>query len=1804
MIRTKFKPKQKGRSPQYAFQNDDRIYFLGDRQIEVVRGGVVYCRGACDWEPEPKPLKKKAGDAPAVAAPEQGGDRDSSKIPPGAKWITVNPHDIPGQGIPLLIMPQEDGSASVIGGAGGSLNLLKLRDVGDEASWKEKAKKRKEKKKAEDAAKSDEEKDEEKQTKRKVEEAKQESRRGNALETLRTLQQYGIEHGLSDEAIAALQMPPEPDADRAEIRAWQDTVKEATQTVRAIHQAYESKLVNDHTARAAAQLGDFDNLLAQDSPHQAIAPSGDELSSMVELGGGQWLVKDADGNTETFDDWRLAANQHLVNVEAAESESGDRTQPEQFYAPSEWIAKPRDEQLPEGFEFKTEAALAIAQLSAQRKEADKAAGEIAKGKSPLEAIEGIAARVQAITQADVVAKLEANAKTLEDAWTNSDFLAMVEEGGDPRKIRRHVQIGGYGKLAEIASEVLKQNPLSRDLIDALGHNESAKLLSYLMRQTMTDHEFNQVAGAIAGFHADTSANIAAATQKQVEPMADRLKDLHEEMLSLDELAGGKLSPQQQIQMDTLAHDARTLHEAIQQKLGTTLGGLQASAAMSAAMGSGVRSLKFTGEAAEKLLDKLMPTDDDGNPVTGIFDAYGMTEDDFKTYDTPNGQGVQILESGLKKLAVGYNPEDTELYEKSIAIKRGDYDEENFVPTGFSHYAAASFSDGVSEAAKFDTTFDILGRLAAGEGASEATLSLFGDPEPAAPESISDQEVEDGLRSYIGARVANGENPLDVMSDVRSPEFYMKQNLEPYGEGALRVQGLASDLVKRVAGGDGDRISDRQIIDSFQELGDAEASKQRRARSTDDLEALHSQSIDHETAVEAGHRTLASMPLARTAFKGWGDLSGKERRMLREYGITEVLGQELQKRDKKPTREEKAQDLAEDQYDIFGNKISASEVVGDDDEEELSQWQQFSKLMGGDEKAYASVRDHLRGKFLNKFANAYGAISGKPPLIGGERISHVDKLLLAKMPEEQRNEMLEFMRQRDSSDRAKVRSRTGGKFSAEVDPEWMAKYEEVKGNNRQISLLTADTGRSGSSVDFNRTTLGKHAETMLHDSMQQVIGNFDQINDPVKMIPEVNWSKGTAHVTKQRVLKMLETNKKIGLHAGAGCVHGSTHLRCHITDLEMSFSQWHEIGKKPFVKAYDETSKCFVITEASAVFTKGKAQMYRVVLAHGAHVICTLEHQFLTPEGWQPLSHLYANQKAAIAYCDTYMRFDEIARIGVVDEAPSLVYDITVPQFHNYVAQGIIHHNSGKTATMLGSFTHLHAQGKIKKMIVAVPSSIVGQFVGEAATFLEPGKYNYNANLGWSREQRLKAYSDPNNHIHITTRESLTNDMMHLVEKHKGIDSEKFRALPEPDQKGLIMSACKAEGIEPENLLLALDEAHDATPRGNLEKSKRSLVFSHLGGHSAYYLQSTADATKNDASEMYHFLNSVAPEKFNDQQKFMAEYGANTDTSRRSLQRAIAPYSFAFSTKPQDKKTGRTLKMNEYQPKVKVNDHIAKERQSILDHVQTLSDWQSQKRDDLKAEHGPGYQPSPEDFADGFDDPAVRAAVDRLGSDDTWHALSDGDKRAAIGGQIMAIGGLKRVALDRLYHQSDYENNPKMQWTVDHAVKSWKEKGEAGVIFSASSRAGQQLVDALKKKGLRVGYIHGGLSAEQKDGERLGFQPGPGQEAKYDVLVATDAARTGVTLTRGKYLVQYDVPQTEMGYSQRSARIHRLGQDQDTAIYTPQLDTPEERIAWARMQRKGKAAHPFKSNKAELIDDTGLARRIRDAKNGDRASTAA
>lgn len=174
--------------------------------------------------------------------------------------------------------------------------------------------------------------------------------------------------------------------------------------------------------------------------------------------------------------------------------------------------------------------------------------------------------------------------------------------------------------------------------------------------------------------------------------------------------------------------------------------------------------------------------------------------------------------------------------------------------------------------------------------------------------------------------------------------------------------------------------------------------------------------------------------------------------------------------------------------------------------------------------------------------------------------------------------------------------------------------------------------------------------------------------------------------------------------------------------------------------------------------------------------------------------------------------------------------------------------SGKTVIMLGGFTHLHAQGKAKRGIFAVPSIVQNQFNGEALRYLEPGKFKWHIEPGASREERLAAYRDPETHFSVVTHQSFRDDMVHLGAKQAGINeedmAEKVNEMTSADRKTWMRGVMDGAGMDHD--FLAVDEGHDLLNRAGKENSLMANVIDAVAHNMGNYVNASADPIKNDS----------------------------------------------------------------------------------------------------------------------------------------------------------------------------------------------------------------------------------------------------------------------------------------------------------------------------------------------------------------------
>jgi len=232
----------------------------------------------------------------------------------------------------------------------------------------------------------------------------------------------------------------------------------------------------------------------------------------------------------------------------------------------------------------------------------------------------------------------------------------------------------------------------------------------------------------------------------------------------------------------------------------------------------------------------------------------------------------------------------------------------------------------------------------------------------------------------------------------------------------------------------------------------------------------------------------------------------------------------------------------------------------------------------------------------------------------------------------------------------------------------------------------------------------------------------------------------------------------GFMLADSCVAGETKIYNPLTGEHVPIAQLAEIGEPTTVLSL--TKDGFLPCRTGVPFKKGVMDLYRVTLENGKSVTVTESHLFLTPDGWRRIcdglseSHFLASVEALPEndpehvpsihgedapnglrkaedclddyYTDSYRdgeRFLPAANNGpesipLPAGVPSLFYsrwnrirtiefvrrdayyDLCVPDTGNYVAEGIIHHNTGfgKTREML-AVAHQYAQKTGKKVLI-------------------------------------------------------------------------------------------------------------------------------------------------------------------------------------------------------------------------------------------------------------------------------------------------------------------------------------------------------------------------------------------------------------------------------------------------------------------------------------------------------------------------
>lgn len=1652
--------------------------------------------------------------------------RKGKALKPGQRWITVRPNGPGTDGVPVLISPNPDGSYSVTGGAGGKLNHLRLTGIKSpeeyEKDAREKAKEKRKKKKADAAAR---------------EEAKAD----------RTPEQ--VEEDEQEEADAGIALA---EAERDKLMAEAAFIDKVRRTMGGVDSPLDQKKINlieNEGARHLLQTQHHKKML-----RQAIARSKMAAEQLVQDEVGrreanarfteQELARH-DISEETRDQARIElALVHQEEEEARQRrrarktrQTGGKTaigeaEQEQVAEYLETVDKAEIEERVEALDGAERASLILEHRRAQAMlEAKTAmeAGDTETAASKVRRAEVLRARIDRMeemeadpedgpgkalrslafvdrlaaigkqaadarrlglvesqdtplqeAEAQELADLLADRQKLREAEKRYRALAEAVETEDWRAARRafalpstegaeekvaasieesvrrevaqrlrgvtsttrgdtleSVSNGMYEAVADVGLVVGRQRYVDRRVVDAIGVKNAATLVRFGLEQdghTDTD----RILAALEDFHVENQVAAAEAAIARAESFAPGLVDKVEDVGDIETALS---------QLDILEADA----ERAQRAVGSALGQLEAYATMAQTF-------------REDLPEDLIIGGDASSTIRWLHGA-GLQPGDYKVESLGQGEyQVVVNRDRWGKLITRESAEVVEQRKLAEEIKRGDHDEEGYLPRGIISRPVSEFKGDVARPESWRAPFQVHG------------------------------DLEANLRDHVASRLADGEPLVDVVPSLYAPQYFdAVPDREAYKAAVDKLFPLR------------DEHGEMQKYDAARYQDMVRDYMERRHPGAAEF---HAQTPETDTPKgrEAIARTLADVPHTQVAFKDPGELTPQDRRVIHNYfydrkGIDRdvrfdqaaydeefaKLGPEpdpsagtlsmfggggpspewrdwherriaLASRHKRAgglnalasvaaLREHAVNDQARAKYDAQEAEIR------ENIRRNPTSWTEYVETHGDRTLALMAIQAEMRSDFAQRYAEHYGRIVGRPLQVAPVEIPNAEQHIKAMLSRD------EWLQEQERAKRIKtqLREREKGKF-AHMGGEGSVNALFAQSEARDVAAVRAQVGLFGAAVapaeastvepsparttlrPGERWSLGERAEQTLA-AMVGGLGAAFKADEPVDLFPGLNMDGD--RVTQQRAIKMIR--------ASGG-------------------------------------------------------------------------------------------------------------------------------RFGGFLGTG-----AGKSLISIGSATDHIESGDAVHAVFATPVAVQEQFAGEMLKFTEPGRYKWSTGQG-GRDARLAALADTSTHMKVFTHQSLRDDLLSIMAEHHGREPkqmlEDMRRVDARTRAQWLAEAREARGIPP--WFFYFDEAHMGTARGEESTSSATHLVLSAAGHPLNASQAvfgTATPHKNDETEVHSMAAMVHPDRYADRTEFLQNFGQDLANNPRAVQRELAPYTMMAKVDPPTKKISTSNPRIIGGRKVEGGTvQVSAEQKGQLEAVREAYDRAraARRRGEVDIEAVKTLNPG------------------------RFEGVPEGEHETIARDLSRSLGTMRENAISKVLETAPLEQNPKHQAIVDTVMHdlengTWTniktgqvERGKPSIIFVNHRREGRALLAALEARGARVGFYHGGLTHDEREKIRLGFQPPKGVERSLDVFIATSAAEAGVNLQTAKVVHHASVPLTEKSHNQRTGRAYRQGQRGDVDVHDWYTDTEFDRIARSRLKGKTGLAQPFQDPIADL-DDVGLAR---------------
>lgn len=178
-------------------------------------------------------------------------------------------------------------------------------------------------------------------------------------------------------------------------------------------------------------------------------------------------------------------------------------------------------------------------------------------------------------------------------------------------------------------------------------------------------------------------------------------------------------------------------------------------------------------------------------------------------------------------------------------------------------------------------------------------------------------------------------------------------------------------------------------------------------------------------------------------------------------------------------------------------------------------------------------------------------------------------------------------------------------------------------------------------------------------------------------------------TPKWALPLLKPSRYKGAKGGRGCVHPDTLIDTPAGQVPIKDFEGGDVF------AYHDGS--VIIAESSKPKRYTVEQLYEVKFVDGRKIIVTDEHKFLTVRGWIQLQHLSTFDACLCESCEDFsVHTNKIASIS--KHSRQYYWDLHIPIYNNYLSNGIINHNSGKS--------HFFAELVVEACVIDPDTSVV------------------------------------------------------------------------------------------------------------------------------------------------------------------------------------------------------------------------------------------------------------------------------------------------------------------------------------------------------------------------------------------------------------------------------------------------------------------------------------------------------------------